>query len=80
MLKHEEFRRGRRTPTPGRWLHRELELATQPDQGFGAPAGYRAYLRVRFHPRWGYPERYRRSVGGISNGVEIAVQRLTPSG
>ncbi len=61
-------------------LRREIELAAEPDKGFGAPAGYRAYLRVRFHPRWGYPERYRRSVGGTTNGVEIAVRRFTPSG
>jgi len=61
-------------------LEREIELAAEPDNGFGAPAGYRVYLRVRFHPRLGYPERYRRSVGGTANGVEIAVQRLVPAG
>ncbi|MFQ5600288.1 MAG: hypothetical protein ACE5G2_07010 [Candidatus Krumholzibacteriia bacterium] len=59
-------------------LARELELAGRPAAGFGAPEGYRAYLRVRFHAETGYPEKYRRSVGGTSNGVEITVIRLTP--
>ena len=59
-------------------LGRELELARNPSAGFGAPAGYRAYLQVRFHPRFGYPEKYRRVVGGATNGVEITVQRFAP--
>ena len=57
-------------------LQRELELAAEPQAGFGAPEGYRAYLRVRFHPRFGYPETYRRIVGGTSNGIEIRVARF----
>ncbi len=59
-------------------LERELELAETPQAGFGAPAGYRAYLRARFHAELGYPEKYRRVAGGVSNGVEITVTRFTP--
>jgi hypothetical protein len=58
-------------------LQRELELSTDASRGFGAPEGYRAYLRVRFNAQLGYPEVYRRSVGGTSNGVEIRVLRLS---
>jgi hypothetical protein len=57
-------------------LERELELARQPESGFGAPAGYRAYLRVRFDPNLGFPTRYRRIVGGTSNGIELHVTRF----
>jgi hypothetical protein len=59
-------------------LERELELAGEPQRGFGAPPGYRAYLRVRFDPATGLPARYRRVVGGTSNGVEIEVERFLP--
>jgi len=59
-------------------LQRELELSADASRGFGAPAGYRAYLHVRFHSSLGYPEAYRRAVGGTSNGVEIQVVHLTP--
>ncbi|UCE01596.1 MAG: hypothetical protein JSW67_09940 [Candidatus Latescibacterota bacterium] len=59
-------------------LERELELALDPSSGFGAPAGYRAYLKARFDPDYGYPLRYRRSVGGTSNAVEITVLRFVP--
>ena len=61
-------------------LARELELARDPTAGFGAPAGYRAYLKVRFHRELGYPQKYRRVVGGTTNGVEISVLRLVPMG
>jgi hypothetical protein len=59
-------------------LERELELALDPSSGFGAPAGYGVYLKARFDPDYGYPQRYRRSVGGTSNGVEITVVRFVP--
>jgi hypothetical protein len=59
-------------------LEREIELAATPQAGLGAPGGYRAYLRVRFHPQLGYPIKYRRVVGGASNGVEITVTRFAP--
>lgn len=61
-------------------LERELELSRDPGSGFGAPEGYRAYLKVRFDPELGYPRRYRRSVGGTTNGVEITVLRFVPGG
>lgn len=54
-------------------FERELELARQPQAGFGAPAGYRAYLFAAFDRDNGRPLRYRRVVGGASNGVEIRV-------
>jgi hypothetical protein len=60
-------------------LERELELSHNPSGGFGAPAGYRAYLKVRFHPSLGYPEKYRRIVGGTSNSVEITVEHFQPA-
>ncbi len=59
-------------------LQRELVLSADASRGFGAPEGYRAYLRVKFHPELGYPEVYRRAVGGASNGVEIRIVRFTP--
>jgi hypothetical protein len=61
-------------------LERELELASDPGAGFGAPEGYRAYLKVRFDPDLGYPQKYQRSVGGTTNGVEITVVRFAPGG
>lgn len=57
-------------------LEREIELAAQPQSGFGAPAGFRAYLYARFDPENGRPIQYRRTVGGTSNGVEIQVERF----
>jgi len=54
-------------------FERELELARQPQAGFGAPAGYRAYVFAAFDRDNGRPLRYRRVVGGASNGVEIRV-------
>jgi len=62
-----------------RILERELELSQNASQGFGAPAGYRAYLHARFNAELGYPEAYRRSVGGTSNAIEIRVLRLSPA-
>lgn len=59
-------------------LEREIELAGEPQRGFGAPAGYRAYLRVRFDPALGLPIHYRRVVGGTANGVEIRLTRFQP--
>lgn len=58
-------------------LERELELSNDASRGFGAPEGYRAYLHVRFDDQLGYPQIYRRSVGGTSNGIEIRVVRLS---
>ncbi len=57
-------------------FERELELAREPQAGFGAPAGYRAYLFAAFDRDNGRPLRYRRVVGGTSNGVEVRVVRF----
>lgn len=59
-------------------LERELELSGDPQAGFGAPPGYRAYLFARFDARSGRPTHYRRTVGGAAGGVEIRVERFTP--
>ena len=54
-----------------RIIRDELDLAKNPSL-FGAPAGYSAYLMARFS-RTGGLQHYRRSVGGISNSIDIQV-------
>jgi hypothetical protein len=53
-------------------LRRELELALTP-RLIGAPEGYQAYLFAEFDEETGRLERYRRTVGGASNAVEIEI-------
>ena len=53
-------------------LRQELALAREP-QVLGAPAGYEAYLLVRFEPETGRLTHYRRTVGGASNSIDIEV-------
>ena len=53
-------------------IREEMELAKNPSL-FGAPAGYSAYLMARFDGRTGGLLQYRRSVGGISNSIDIQV-------
>ena len=53
-------------------IHEEVDLAKSPSL-FGAPAGYSAYLMARFDGRSGRLEHYRRSVGGISNSIDIRI-------
>ena len=53
-------------------LRQELALAREP-QVLGAPAGYEAYLLVRFEPETGRLMHYRRTVGGASNSIDIEV-------
>jgi hypothetical protein len=53
-------------------LRQELALAEEP-QLLGAPAGYEAYLLVRFDPETGRLEYYTRNVGGASNSIDIEV-------
>jgi hypothetical protein len=55
-----------------RMLMQELGLAEKPSL-LGAPAGYSAYLQVQFDPETGRLVRYRRSVGGTSNTIDIKV-------
>ena len=53
-------------------LRQELALAQEP-QLLGAPAGYEAYLLVRFEAETGRLMHYRRTVGGASNSIDIEV-------
>ena len=55
-----------------RILREEIDLARNPSL-FGAPAGYSAYLMASFDQSSGRLKQYRRSVGGISNSIEIEV-------
>jgi hypothetical protein len=55
-----------------RMLMQELGLAEKPSL-LGAPGGYSAYLQVQFDPESGRIVRYRRSVGGTSNSIDIKV-------
>jgi hypothetical protein len=50
----------------------EVGLAKTPSL-FGAPAGYSAYLMASFDRSSGRLQHYRRSVGGISNSIDIEV-------
>lgn len=53
-------------------LKQELGLAEKPAM-LGAPPGYSVYLQVQFDPNTGRLIRYRRSVGGTSNAIEVKV-------
>jgi len=55
-----------------RMLMQELGLSEKPSL-LGAPEGYSAYLQARFDPENGRLIRYRRSVGGTSNSIDIRV-------
>jgi hypothetical protein len=55
-----------------RMLTQELGLAEKPSL-LGAPGGYSAYLQARFDPESGRLVRYRRSVGGASNSIDVRV-------
>ena len=58
-------------------LRQELALSEQPAL-MGAPPGFAAYLLVRFDDGTGRLERYRRTVGGANNNIEIQVVEYTP--
>jgi hypothetical protein len=60
-----------------RMLRQELSLAEKPVM-LGAPAGYSAYLQAEFDPETGRLIRYRRSVGGASNAIEIKILEYAP--
>ena len=55
-----------------RILEQELALAQQPSL-LGAPPGYAVHLLVRFNSDNGRLERYRRTVIGIDNNIEISI-------
>ena len=62
-------------------LHQEMGLAEKPSV-LGALAGYSAYLMARFDETTGRLLRYRRTVGGASNTIDITVREfeLQPEG
>jgi hypothetical protein len=60
-----------------RMMRQELSLAEKPTM-LGAPAGYSAYLQAEFDTETGRLIRYRRSVGGASNAIEIEVLEYAP--
>jgi len=60
-----------------RTLEEELALKAKPSEA-GAPAGYQVYVQAAFDPERGYPQHYRRIVGGSNARVEVKVVRLTP--
>jgi hypothetical protein len=53
-------------------LEQELGLAEKPAM-MGAPPGYAVYMSAKFDDATGRLIRYRRSVGGASNSIEINV-------
>jgi hypothetical protein len=79
----ESLRRNEQVILPGRGqdysmdglfkiLRQELALAEDPSQ-LGAPAGYSAYPMAQFDPGNGRLLRFKRTVGGTSNSIEIDV-------
>ena len=60
-----------------RILEQELALAQRPSL-LGAPPGYAAHLLVRFDSDNGRLERYRRTVTGVDNNIEIAILIFEP--
>ncbi len=60
-----------------RLLGQELALAEQPSL-LGAPAGYAAHLLARFDSETGRLERYRRTVTGVNNNIEITILEFEP--
>jgi len=60
-------------------LERELDLARAPDNPFQASDG-KVFQRVRFHDRFGYPQRYLRVVGGSNQNSAFAVVSFSPAG
>ena len=60
-----------------RMLEQELALADQPTL-LGAPSGYAVHMLVRFNPDNGRLERYRRTVTGVDNNIEITILEFEP--
>jgi hypothetical protein len=58
-----------------RIIREEIDLAKTPAL-FGAPSGYSAYLMANFDQATGGLKHYRRSVGGISNSIDIQVTKF----
>jgi hypothetical protein len=62
-----------------RIIRQEMDLARNPVL-LGAQPGYSAYLMASFDSRTGGLVHYRRSVGGISNSIDIQVLKFEASG
>ena len=58
-------------------IREEMDLSSTPMK-LGAPEGYTAYLMADFDSATGRLLKYRRSVGGASNSIDIAVQTFEP--
>lgn len=58
-------------------LEQELGLAEKPTM-LGAPDGYAVYTNARFDETTGRLIRYRRTVGGASNSIDINVLEFQP--
>jgi hypothetical protein len=61
-----------------RMLRQELGLLEKPAL-LGAPPGYSAYAMAQFDPETGRLIQYRRTVGGASNTIDIAVLEYEPT-
>jgi hypothetical protein len=60
-----------------RMLHQEMALVQKPAL-LGAPEGYSAYPMSRFDTQSGRLIEYRRTVGGVSNTIDIRVTEFSP--
>jgi hypothetical protein len=61
-----------------RIIREEMDLSHTPGK-LGAPEGYTAYLMAEFDSKTGRLLKYRRSVGGgVSNTIDIVVQKFEP--
>jgi hypothetical protein len=58
-------------------VKQELDLSETPTK-LGAPEGYMAYLMAQFDASTGRLVKFRRSVGGVSNSIDIVVQTYEP--
>jgi len=58
-------------------IREEMEISSTPMK-LGAPEGYTAYLLADFDRATGRLVKYRRSVGGASNSIDIVVQSFEP--
>jgi hypothetical protein len=56
----------------------ELSLAAKDPTKLGVPEGYTAYFMAAFDSETGRLLKYRRSVGGASNSIDIVVQSFEP--
>lgn len=58
-------------------LEMELDNVSDPERSLAA-RGLTVLTRVRFHPGWGYPERYLRSAGPMGKAAVIEVRVFRP--